>query len=52
MVKPMLEQDQIMPGVPAPEEILYKELNSEALTGQDVIVCMGPVIDSPGMTPR
>ena len=48
MVKPMLEQDQIMPGVPAPEEILYKELNSEALTGQDVIVCMGPVIDSPG----
>ena len=48
MVKPMLEQSQILEGLEAPEEIVYRELNSEALTGQDVILCMASIIDLPG----
>jgi len=30
------------------EEILFKELASEALTGKDVILCMSPIIEQPG----
>ena len=30
------------------EEILFRELASEALTGKDVILCMSPIIEQPG----
>ena len=36
-INPLLEIGQ--------KDILFKELNSEALTGKDVIECMAPVID-------
>jgi hypothetical protein len=48
-VKEMLTPEDIAMGVTnAPEEILFRELNSEALTGKDVIDCMAPIIDQPG----
>lgn len=42
-VKPILEETTI-----EQEEILFRELQSEALTGQDIIDCVAPIIDQPG----
>jgi hypothetical protein len=48
MVQELLTEDQIALGVPTPEEIVYKELASEYLTGRQVILCMQEVIDQEG----
>jgi len=48
-VKEMLTPQDIEMGIRnAPQEIVFRELNSEALTGQDVIECMAPIIDQEG----
>jgi len=48
LVQELLTEDQILQGVVQPEEVEYKVLASEYLTGKQVILCMAAVVDEPG----